>query len=76
MSYRIGKGYDVHQIRGGEPLILGGVSIPYEKGVVAHSDGDILLHAIIDSLLGALALGDIGTLFPNSKEWKNISACI
>ena len=72
MSYRIGKGYDVHQIKSGEKLILGGVSIPYEKGVVAHSDGDILLHAIIDSLLGALALGDIGTLFPNSKEWKKL----
>ena len=72
MSYRIGKGYDVHQIKSGEKLILGGVSIPYEKGVVAHSDGDILSHAIIDSLLGALALGDIGTLFPNSKEWKNL----
>ena len=76
MSYRIGKGYDVHQIKVGKPLILGGVSIPYEKGVVAHSDGDILLHAIIDSLLGALALGDIGALFPNSKEWKNISGLL
>ena len=76
MSYRIGKGYDVHQIKVGEPLILGGVSIPYEKGVVAHSDGDILLHAIIDSLLGALALGDIGALFPNSKEWENISGLL
>ena len=76
MSYRIGKGYDVHQIKSGEKLILGGVSIPYEKGVVAHSDGDILLHAIIDSLLGALALGDIGALFPNSKEWKNISGLL
>ena len=65
---RIGHGYDVHRLVEGRRLILGGVDIPYEKGLLGHSDADVLLHAISDSLLGAAALGDIGKLFPDSDE--------
>lgn len=65
---RIGHGYDVHQLTTGRDLILGGVTIPYEKGLLGHSDADVLLHAIMDSLLGALALGDIGKHFPDSDQ--------
>ena len=64
--YRIGQGYDLHRLEAGRPLILGGVAIPHEKGCVAHSDGDALAHAITDALLGALGLGDIGALFPDT----------
>ena len=63
---RIGHGYDVHRLTEGRDLIIGGVNIPYEKGLLGHSDADVLAHAIMDSLLGALALGDIGKLFPDS----------
>ena len=63
---RIGQGYDVHKLVSGRDLILGGVKIPYDKGLDGHSDGDVLIHAIMDSLLGAAALGDIGQLFPNN----------
>lgn len=63
---RIGTGYDVHRLAEGRRLILGGVEIPFDRGVVAHSDGDVLLHAVCDALLGALALGDIGQHFPPS----------
>lgn len=63
---RIGTGYDVHRLVEGRKLILGGVEIPYEKGLLGHSDADVLLHAIMDALLGAAALGDIGLLFPDS----------
>lgn len=63
---RIGHGYDVHRLTEGRRLILGGVEIPYDKGLLGHSDADVLLHAIADSLLGAAALGDIGKLFPDS----------
>ena len=73
MSYRIGQGYDVHQLTSGQPFIIGGVKIPSSKGIVAHSDGDILIHAIIDSLLGACNLGDLGTHFPANNDWKNAS---
>lgn len=62
---RIGHGYDVHRLVAGRELILGGVSVPYEKGLLGHSDADVLLHAIMDAVLGALALGDIGKLFPD-----------
>ena len=65
---RIGHGYDVHRLCEGRKLILGGVEIPYEKGLLGHSDADVLVHAIMDSLLGALALGDIGKLFPDNDE--------
>ena len=63
---RIGIGYDIHRLEAGRPLILGGVTIPHTKGFVAHSDGDALCHAITDALLGALALGDIGSHFPDT----------
>jgi len=63
---RIGHGYDVHRLVTDRPLILGGVTIPYEKGLLGHSDADVLLHAVADALLGAAALGDIGHLFPDS----------
>ncbi|MBR2133065.1 MAG: 2-C-methyl-D-erythritol 2,4-cyclodiphosphate synthase [Oscillospiraceae bacterium] len=63
---RIGHGYDVHRLVEGRKLILGGVEIPYEKGLLGHSDADVLLHALMDALLGAAALGDIGHLFPDS----------
>lgn len=63
---RIGHGYDVHRLTEGRKLILGGVDIPYEKGLLGHSDADVLTHAIMDALLGAAALGDIGKLFPDT----------
>ena len=63
---RIGQGYDVHRLVEGRKLILGGVEIPYEKGLLGHSDADVLLHAVMDALLGAAALGDIGQHFPDS----------
>ena len=75
MSYRIGLGYDVHRLAEGETLWLGGILIPHEKGLVAHSDGDVLLHAICDALLGAAKLRDIGFHFPDtSTEFKNIDS--
>ena len=72
---RIGQGYDVHRLVEGRKLIIGGVDIPYEKGLVGHSDADVLLHAVMDALLGAAALGDIGQHFPDSDErYKGISS--
>lgn len=72
---RIGFGYDVHQLAENRKLILGGVEIPFEKGLLGHSDADVLIHAIIDALLGSLALGDIGSHFPDhSQEYKNIDS--
>jgi 2-C-methyl-D-erythritol 2,4-cyclodiphosphate synthase len=71
MSLRIGSGFDVHAFGEGDHLILGGVRVPHSRGVLAHSDGDVLIHALCDALLGALALGDIGTHFPPSDpQWK------
>ena len=66
MNFRIGQGYDVHRLVAGRDLILGGVTIPFDKGLLGHSDADALLHAITDALLGALSLGDIGKLFPDT----------
>ena len=72
---RIGQGYDVHRLVEGRKLILGGVEIPYEKGLLGHSDADVILHAVMDALLGAAALGDIGQHFPDSDErYKGISS--
>ena len=65
---RIGHGYDVHRLVSGRALILGGVTIPYEKGLDGHSDADVLVHAVMDALLGAAALGDIGKLFPDTDD--------
>lgn len=74
---RIGHGFDVHRFGGEGPCILGGVAVPYEFGLVAHSDGDVVLHAICDSILGALALGDIGQLYPdNDQNFKGIDSRI
>ncbi len=68
---RIGHGFDVHKFGGEGPVIIGGVSIPYEQGLIAHSDGDVALHALCDALLGAIAAGDIGRHFPDTDdEWK------
>lgn len=73
--YRIGQSRDVHRLEKGLKLTLGTVEIPYEYGLVAHSDGDCLVHAIVESIIGALGLGDIGTLFPDSdSKYKNISS--
>lgn len=75
MDIRIGQGYDVHALQAGLPMWLGGVQIPSETGFVAHSDGDVAIHALCDALLGALALGDIGHHFPDtSDEWKGVDS--
>ena len=77
VQFKIGNGYDVHALADGLPLWLGGVRIPSERGFVAHSDGDVAIHALCDALLGALALGDIGHLFPDSDDaWKGIDSKI
>ncbi len=69
--FRIGQGYDVHRLTEGRDLIIGGVKIEYEKGLLGHSDADVLTHAIMDALLGAAALGDIGKMFPDTdEEWR------
>ena len=72
---RIGQGYDVHRLAPGRKLMLGGIDIPHDRGLEGHSDGDVLLHAIIDALLGAAALGDIGGMFPSSDvRWAGASS--
>lgn len=72
---RIGMGYDVHKLTEGRELILGGVKIPYEKGLLGHSDADVLLHAVMDALLGAASLGDIGLHFPDTDEaYRGVSS--
>ncbi len=77
MGLRIGQGYDVHRLAEGRPLILGGVVVPFARGLSGHSDADVLTHAIIDALLGALAAGDIGQLFPDSDaQYKDISSLV
>ena len=69
---RVGQGWDLHRLEKGRPLIIGGVTVPFEKGCAAHSDGDVLIHALIDALLGAAAEGNIGLLFPDSDpQYKN-----
>ena len=73
--YKVGIGYDVHQLESGESLIIGGVDIDFDKGISGHSDGDVLVHSIIDSILGASSNGDIGKHFPSGdKKWKNFSS--
>ncbi len=77
LKYRIGTGYDVHRLVKERPLILGGVNIPHKTGLLGHSDSDVLIHAIMDSLLGALAKGDIGKLFPDTdSKFKDISSLV
>ena len=76
-KYRIGIGYDIHKLVEGRKLVVGGVNIPYEKGLEGHSDADVLVHAIIDALLGALAMDDIGTMFPDTDDrFKNANSVI
>src|SRR5947209_7921804 len=75
LAYRAGFGYDVHRLVEGRPLILGGVDVPHAKGLEGHSDADVLLHALIDAILGAAGMGDIGTYFPSSDpSIKGISS--
>jgi len=72
---RVGQGYDVHRLVAGRPLVLGGVTVPFEKGLMGHSDADVICHAVGDALLGAAALGDLGTHFPDTDpRWKDISS--
>lgn len=74
-EYRTGIGTDIHRLVEGRPLKLGGVAVPFDKGLLAHSDGDVALHALIDAILGAAGMGDIGTLFPNSDpQFKDIDS--
>lgn len=74
---RVGQGYDVHQLVAGRPLIIGGVHIPHEKGLLGHSDADVLLHAVTDACLGAVGLGDIGSYFPdNDDAYKNADSAV
>ena len=76
-TLRIGHGYDVHRLAEGRPLILGGVAIPWERGLDGHSDADVLTHAVMDALLGAVAAGDIGKLFPDDDAaYLNISSML
>jgi len=73
----VGFGYDIHRLVSGRKLIIGGVEIPHSKGLDGHSDADVLIHAICDSIFGALGLGDIGAFFPNTeKKWKDISSIV
>jgi len=77
LNYRVGIGYDIHRLVDGRELIIGGVKITHEKGLLGHSDADVLVHAIIDALLGALALDDIGTIFPDTDpKYKNIDSTV
>ncbi len=77
MDFRVGIGYDIHRLEEGRKLIIGGVHIPFEKGWIAHSDGDIFFHALTDALLGAVGYGDIGELFPDTdKNWENADSSI
>lgn len=74
---RIGFGYDVHPLIAGRPLVLGGITIPYERGLEGHSDADVLLHALTDAVLGAVGEGDIGAHFPNTDpKWKNVASTL
>ena len=76
-SPRIGHGYDIHRIKAGGTLVVGGVMVAHDIGVVAHSDGDVAIHALVDAILGALGAGDIGEMFPNSDpQWKNAASRI
>jgi 2-C-methyl-D-erythritol 2,4-cyclodiphosphate synthase len=77
MSFRCGIGYDLHRLAEGRKLIIGGIEVPFDKGPVGHSDGDVLAHALCDALLGAAGLGDIGTHFPdNDPKWKGANSLL
>jgi 2-C-methyl-D-erythritol 2,4-cyclodiphosphate synthase len=75
MPYRVGIGFDIHRLVEGRPLILGGLNIPYDKGLLGHSDGDVIIHAVCDAILGALAHADIGEMYPdNSEETRGMNS--
>ena len=77
MNFRIGEGYDVHRLTEGRKCILGGVDIPFDRGLLGHSDGDVLLHAVTDALLGAAGLGDIGRRYPDTDpQWKGADSLL
>ena len=77
IPYKVGIGYDIHKLVQDRDLIIGGIKIPFDKGLLGHSDADVLIHAIIDAILGALSLSDIGTLFPDTDDkYKNIDSTI
>jgi len=77
LPFRIGHGFDLHRLEPGLPLIIGGINIPHDRGCEAHSDGDVLLHCIVDAILGALGLPDIGMLFPdNDPKWRGAASCV
>ncbi|KAL4324815.1 hypothetical protein GQ457_11G024430 [Hibiscus cannabinus] len=77
LPFRVGHGFDLHRLEPGYPLIIGGINIPHERGCEAHSDGDVLLHCIVDAILGALGLPDIGQLFPDSDpKWKGAASSV
>ncbi|XP_071730710.1 2-C-methyl-D-erythritol 2,4-cyclodiphosphate synthase, chloroplastic [Rutidosis leptorrhynchoides] len=77
LPFRVGHGFDLHRLEPGYPLIIGGISIPHERGCEAHSDGDVLLHCVVDAILGALGLPDIGQIFPdNDPKWKGAASSV
>ncbi|KAF9592969.1 hypothetical protein IFM89_019273 [Coptis chinensis] len=77
LPFRVGHGFDLHRLELGYPLIIGGIDIPFEKGCEAHSDGDVLLHCVVDAILGALGLPDIGQIFPdNDPKWKGCRSSV
>ncbi|KAF7079817.1 hypothetical protein CFC21_083998 [Triticum aestivum] len=77
LPFRVGHGFDLHRLEPGLPLIIGGISIPHDRGCDAHSDGDVLLHCVVDAILGALGLPDIGQIFPDTDpRWKGAESCV
>nr|GEY57110.1 2-C-methyl-D-erythritol 2,4-cyclodiphosphate synthase, chloroplastic [Tanacetum cinerariifolium] len=77
LPFRVGHGFDLHRLEPGYPLIIGGIDIPHERGCEAHSDGDVLLHCVVDAILGALGLPDIGQIFPDSDpKWKGAASSV
>ncbi|CAI0462692.1 unnamed protein product [Linum tenue] len=77
LPFRVGHGFDLHRLEPGYPLIIGGINIPHERGCEAHSDGDVLLHCVVDAILGALSLPDIGQIFPdNDPKWKGAASSV
>ncbi|XP_057810540.1 LOW QUALITY PROTEIN: 2-C-methyl-D-erythritol 2,4-cyclodiphosphate synthase, chloroplastic [Salvia miltiorrhiza] len=77
LPFRVGHGFDLHRLEPGYPLIIGGINIPHDRGCEAHSDGDVLLHCVVDAILGALGLPDIGQIFPDTDpKWKGAASCV
>ncbi|KAL1556862.1 2-C-methyl-D-erythritol 2,4-cyclodiphosphate synthase [Salvia divinorum] len=77
LPFRVGHGFDLHRLEPGYPLIIGGIDIPHDRGCEAHSDGDVLLHCVVDAILGALGLPDIGQIFPDTDpKWKGAASCV